>query len=660
MENTDNIGVTIPPFKKINRLIRSGVNTDWSHDYYDIKGIHNLGKRGAGIKVAVLDTGVDLEHSSFQKAISESRLKSVDGRIGKNDPVDRVSGHGCVTPNTLLHTTLCGMNTIEEFFDRVKNFKEKIVVNDELIKGSISLEPKKDIFTTSWDGKSFTKSRITHVHKFPYEGNLIVIKTREGELKLTPWHPLYILKRSNNKGEMKVVKKRADEVIKDDKILCASSTDINSNNYRNVNGFILDENMAYYAGLILSDGHIVYNNIGKYEIRFSNNEDSLIDEFERLSKLIFNKDVGKGHIKDNQKESVIYSKEAVETLIELGVPSENKSKTVTLPELITKSPKSVILSFLAGVIDGDGSVNKKDGRVRIVSASEEFCIGVVNLMRIIGYRASYSVNSRKGFMDSNKESITYAIRIPRLDYPLVGYKKDYKKITKPVRKSSGIVSISSEEYVGYLYDLTVKDNHNYVSTNGYIVSNTWCVSRYISDDSTVLGFAPDCELLSIKVLDDDGTGSISDIINGLKIAVDNHVDIISTSIGWASKVYSSELDKVVKDIEDKSIVWVSAAGNDGKHEDIDYPAFYDYVISVGSHDSDGRRSRFSDFGIDLDLYSSGNNVLGAYLNDKEAYLAGTSMATPSLGALIAILYDDLIGKYGKINRESLKKVATCL
>lgn len=634
------IPVTLPPYGKTIKFIKAGIGTDWSHDFYDIKKLHEEGKRGAGVKIAVLDTGVDLSHGCFKKAVEEGRLKAFDTRRGQNDPNDG-NGHGCVTPDTLIHTTLCGMNRIETFFDRVSNL-DKITTENELVQGSITYEPKTSLYTTSWNGKEFIKDQVTHVHKFPYEGELVVVKTKDTTLRLTPWHPVYTVSSTRGK-EMTVVKKRADELSIEDKILCANSTDINETNYRYVNGYLLNEDLAYFAGLIFSDGHLTKKD---YRVDFTNNNPILVENFKILSKKIFNKETGK----EQGTTTPLYLKDAWTTLVELGIPVGNKSKTVTLPEIITKSPLSVITSFYSGVIDGDGNIS--EDRVRVISASEDFCKATIDLMQILGYNASYSVNSTKGFKNDS-ESICYAIRMPNLNY--IGFKR--ASVKDNIRRSRSILSISSEEYKGNLYDLTIKDSHNYVSTSGLIVSNTWCVSRYIGSGVDVLGFAPDCTVHSYKVLDENGSGNLSDVLNGVKAAMKDKCHIISTSLGWSGR--SRAFNDIANQAFDQGILWVSASGNDGRNEDIDYPALYNKVISIGSHDENRLRSYFSDFGEDLDIYSSGEKVLGAYTKNREAVLQGTSMATPSLGALVATVYFDIIGKYGKIDREVLKNLVTC-
>lgn len=186
---------------------------------------------------------------------------------------------------------------------------------------------------------------------------------------------------------------------------------------------------------------------------------------------------------------------------------------------------------------------------------------------------------------------------------------------------------------------------------------TWCVSRYISDGNDVLGFAPECTVTSYKVLNDDGSGSLEDVMRGVRMAIDDGHHIISTSLGWSGDV--PNFIRLVNESKEKGILWLSASGNDATKGGIDYPAIYGDIISVGSHDKNRKKSRFTDYGIDLDLYGSGQKVLGAYTKDREAYLDGTSMATPSVGALIATMYFELKKKYGKIDRHTLRKIAKC-
>lgn len=185
---------------------------------------------------------------------------------------------------------------------------------------------------------------------------------------------------------------------------------------------------------------------------------------------------------------------------------------------------------------------------------------------------------------------------------------------------------------------------------------THCSSRYISEGS-IKGFSPKCELISYKVLNDNGSGNLSNVLRAIYMAIDAKVDIISTSLGWRGRV--SSFDAAVAKVKEAGILWLSASGNDGKIEDIDYPALYADTYSVGSHDRNGKRSKFSDWGKDLDFYSSGEDIIGAYVGGRSATLRGTSMACPSFGGLLATIYHDVKKHYGKIDRETLKKIVEC-
>lgn len=205
-----------------------------------------------------------------------------------------------------------------------------------------------------------------------------------------------------------------------------------------------------------------------------------------------------------------------------------------------------------------------------------------------------------------------------------------------------------------LFSLDVTGNNDPRDYNGH---GTWVASRIIGDGRDVLGFAPGCTLYSIKVLNDSGVGAVKNVVKGLKKAVDLKVDIISTSLGWIE--HDPEINNILKKIEDIGITWISSSGNDYAKGHMDYPARYGYPFSVASHNSRGLPSDFSDVSEVLDVYAPGEDVKAAFLNNKEAYLSGTSMAGPTFAGLLALVYHDLNLKYGKPNKEILQNILTC-
>lgn len=185
---------------------------------------------------------------------------------------------------------------------------------------------------------------------------------------------------------------------------------------------------------------------------------------------------------------------------------------------------------------------------------------------------------------------------------------------------------------------------------------TWVCSRIIGEGS-VIGYAPDAELISIKGLRSDGTGDVGQLLASVEDLILRHkVHIISTSIGWDQTKANRYLNSIAKLAKEKNVIWVSAAGNDGRLNGINNPAANNKIISVGSINKYLTKSDFSNWGCGLDLYDAGERVYGAWLNGQCKYLSGTSMATPTVAAKLAVLYPYIQTK----NFEGIKSITKCL
>lgn len=184
---------------------------------------------------------------------------------------------------------------------------------------------------------------------------------------------------------------------------------------------------------------------------------------------------------------------------------------------------------------------------------------------------------------------------------------------------------------------------------------SWCASRYIGN---TLGFVPDCQLHSIKALGDNGEGAMANVVKAFELAVALNVDVISASIGWAHDG-NNPLRSVIRTAKSRGILIFAAAGNDGRKNDIDAPACYDDVISVGGFNSEMKRGNYSDYGLELDLYAPGDGK-GAYTGKAIAHLVGTSMATPTAGACFALIRQHLLETTGSADFETIKKIVTCI
>jgi subtilisin len=90
-----------------------------------------------------------------------------------------------------------------------------------------------------------------------------------------------------------------------------------------------------------------------------------------------------------------------------------------------------------------------------------------------------------------------------------------------------------------------------------------------------------------------------------------------------------------KRAHDAGIIIVAASGNENSHTG--WPAAYDEVIAVAAVDQTFGRANFSNFGPEVDVAAPGVDILSTYKNGQYAKLSGTSMATPMVSGVIALV-----------------------
>jgi len=155
------------------------------------------------------------------------------------------------------------------------------------------------------------------------------------------------------------------------------------------------------------------------------------------------------------------------------------------------------------------------------------------------------------------------------------------------------------------------------------------------NDRGVVGVAPQSRLLVAKVLGDDGAGASTAVAAGIDWACDQRAAVISMSLG--SREPDSHLLAAIKRAIDKETFIIAAAGNSGRPQSVDYPARWRETIAVDAIDRNGRLTRFSSRGPEVDIAAPGQDVLSTYLRGGYAKLSGTSMAAPFVTGVVALL-----------------------
>lgn len=177
------------------------------------------------------------------------------------------------------------------------------------------------------------------------------------------------------------------------------------------------------------------------------------------------------------------------------------------------------------------------------------------------------------------------------------------------------------------------------------------------NNTGIVGVAPEVSLYIAKVLGDNGAGSMASIIAGIQWSIDQKVDIISMSLG-SSQGYS-KLQDIIKVATAAGIIVICAAGNEGPGPNtVGYPANYPEVISVAAIGKNLTVTNFSSRGNRIDVAAPGDNILSCYPPTGYAALSGTSMATPFVAGLAALLLavDRLSGNPVINNTEDFRQI----
>lgn len=159
------------------------------------------------------------------------------------------------------------------------------------------------------------------------------------------------------------------------------------------------------------------------------------------------------------------------------------------------------------------------------------------------------------------------------------------------------------------------------------------IAATVSNGIGVSGVGRGCRPYIYRVLNNSGTASYSDVAAAIVQASNDDCQVINLSLGGTSP--DPALESACNLASSNGSVICAAAGNDNTFLPL-YPAYYSACIAVGSIDSNGQRSGFSNYGSWVDVAAPGGNVLSTTMNGGYGYLSGTSMASPHVAGLAAI------------------------
>lgn len=160
------------------------------------------------------------------------------------------------------------------------------------------------------------------------------------------------------------------------------------------------------------------------------------------------------------------------------------------------------------------------------------------------------------------------------------------------------------------------------------------ISANVNNGEGIAGMMWGGKILPVKALDKSGSGTTYSVAQGIIWATDHGAKVINMSLGnYADAEF---LHEAIKYAYDHDVVLIAATGNDNT-ERPGYPAAYPEVLSVSATDANMQRASFSNYGDYIEVMAPGESIASTYPDNEYAALSGTSMASPHVAALAALV-----------------------
>lgn len=249
-------------------------------------------------------------------------------------------------------------------------------------------------------------------------------------------------------------------------------------------------------------------------------------------------------------------------------------------------------------------------------------------------------DKKTGALDAGGTSVQIDVDVAILDTGIDAAHPDLKVV-------GGVNCVSGNPF----RPSTCKDG-SYGDGNGHGTHVAGTVAA-LDNGSGVVGVAPGARLWAVRVLDDNGSGSMSGIVAGIDWVTANAATIEVANMSLGCECSSLALDQALSNSTDAGVVYAVAAGNNGSDASTFSPANHPEVIAVSAvADFDGKAggagaqtcrtdvddtlADFSNFGSVVDIAAPGVCINSTIPGGGYAQYSGTSMASPHVAGAAAL------------------------
>ncbi|PFH38134.1 subtilisin SUB7 [Besnoitia besnoiti] len=196
-------------------------------------------------------------------------------------------------------------------------------------------------------------------------------------------------------------------------------------------------------------------------------------------------------------------------------------------------------------------------------------------------------------------------------------------------------------FIDDVYGFNFRDNKgDPMDDHGHGTHVAGIIGAMKAPNPRVQGVCGRTSIAGLKFMGSNGNGSTSDAIKALNYAVQMRIPLSCNS--WGGPTWSEALIAALEAAESVGHLFIAAAGNQGRNTDEipHYPASYRLpnVISVAATNSEDQLAPFSNRGEStVDVAAPGVKILSTFPPDQFRELSGTSMATPVVAGVAAML-----------------------